>query len=149
MAPKNVQKQKSFKPPRPIKSTTNKDVPGAKAKSSTAKPTVSSNSRSQTAVISSGSDAEYSEDDAEEESNPQEKPPTRTVNEEKPPIPFKLLARLLHDSFSDKDMRIGKEAMNMFTQYIEVFLREAYARAAHEQQAMEKEAGISDGFLQV
>jgi hypothetical protein len=64
-----------------------------------------------------------------------------------PPIPTKLLTRLLYEGFEDKDMKIGKEAMAMFAKYVETFVREGLARAIAERQ--EEGEGVSDGFVQV
>jgi len=63
-----------------------------------------------------------------------------------PPIPAKLLTRLLYEGFEDKDMKIGKEAMAIFGKYVETFVREGLARAIAERQ---EEGGVSDGFVQV
>lgn len=71
------------------------------------------------------------------------------IDENKPPpIPQKLLTRLLYDSFEDKNMKIGREAMNCFSKYMETFVREALARAVYERQDADGTLG-GDGFLQV
>lgn len=70
--------------------------------------------------------------------------------EDQPPIPPKLLNRLLHEGFEDEDMRIGKEAMAVAGKYVETFVREALARAMYErEEADREEGGGGDGFLQV
>jgi len=69
-----------------------------------------------------------------------------------PPIPTKLLTRLLYEGFEDKDMKIGKEAMTMFGKYVETFVREGLARAIAERQEEGSGlggGGVSDGFVQV
>lgn len=67
-----------------------------------------------------------------------------------PPIPQKLLARLLYESFTDKNVKIGKEAMAVFGKYIEIFVREGLARAAYYREEADGGAsGAGDGFLQV
>lgn len=66
-----------------------------------------------------------------------------------PPIPQKLLARLLYESFTDKNVKIGKEAMTVFGKYIEIFVREGLARAAYYREEADAGAsGVGDGFLQ-
>lgn len=65
-----------------------------------------------------------------------------------PPIPQKLLTRLLYESFEDKNMKIGREALNVFGKYMETFVREALARAIYERQDADGAMG-GDGFLQV
>lgn len=67
----------------------------------------------------------------------------------RPAIPPALLARLLHEGFEDKDMKIQKEAMSVVGKYMETFVREAVARAAFEREDADRGGGISDGFLQV
>ncbi|KAL1650683.1 hypothetical protein SLS58_000801 [Diplodia intermedia] len=70
--------------------------------------------------------------------------------EDQPPIPPKLLNRLLHEGFQDEEMRIGKEAMAVASKYVETFVREALARAMYERDEAEREeGGAGDGFLQV
>jgi hypothetical protein len=67
-----------------------------------------------------------------------------------PPIPQKLLARLLYESFEDKNTKVGKDALAVFGKYIEVFVREGLARAAYEREKADLRAGsAADGFLQV
>lgn len=71
------------------------------------------------------------------------------VDEGPPPIPQKLLTRLLYEGFEDKDMKIGREAMNVYGKYIETFVREALARAMYEKEDADKDGGVGDGFVQV
>ncbi|KAF2143443.1 uncharacterized protein K452DRAFT_297179 [Aplosporella prunicola CBS 121167] len=67
-----------------------------------------------------------------------------------PPIPAKLLNKLLHEGFEDEEMRIGREAMAVAGKYVETFVREALARAMFERRDVESEMGErGDGFLQV
>ncbi|EOD47045.1 putative cenp-s complex centromere protein x protein [Neofusicoccum parvum UCRNP2] len=76
--------------------------------------------------------------------------PDPIESDDQPPIPTKLLNRLLHEGFEDEDMRIGKEAMAVASKYVETFVREALARAIYErEEADRKEGGAGDGFLQV
>lgn len=75
---------------------------------------------------------------------------TSAVDDGPPPIPQKLLTRLLYEGFEHKDMKIGREAMNVYGKYIETFVREALARAIYERNDADKEGGgVSDGFVQV
>lgn len=77
-----------------------------------------------------------------------------TLDDGPPPIPAKLLTRLLFEGFEDKNMKIGKEAMSLFGKYVETFVREGLARAIAERQeeggGLEGGEGrMSDGFVQV
>jgi len=75
-----------------------------------------------------------------------------------PPIPPKLLTRLLFESFEDKEMKIGREAMQVVGKYMETFVREALARAVFEREEGGAAAAggggggvgvVGDGWLQV
>jgi len=44
-------------------------------------------------------------------------------------IPQQLIARLLHEHFTQTDTRVTKEAMDVLCKYVEVFAQEAIARA--------------------
>ncbi|KAF2085561.1 hypothetical protein K490DRAFT_46367 [Saccharata proteae CBS 121410] len=69
---------------------------------------------------------------------------------EAPPIPTKLLNKLLHEGFEDEEMRIGKEAMAVAGKYVDIFVREAMARAVSQRKEDDKKiGGVGDGFLQV
>lgn len=64
------------------------------------------------------------------------------LSENEQAIPRELLARLMHDHFAHQDeTKIEKGAMDTFKQYIEIFIREAVARAAAE--------NSGTGFLEV
>jgi hypothetical protein len=65
------------------------------------------------------------------------------------PIPAPLLARLLHENFEDQSTQIQKGAMTLTGRYMEIFVREALARAKYERARSARNDGISDGFLQV
>ncbi|OJD34492.1 centromere protein x [Diplodia corticola] len=71
--------------------------------------------------------------------------------DDQPPIPPKLLNRLLHEGFQDEEVRIGKEAMAVASKYVETFVREALARAMYEREEADgkKKDDSGDGFLQV
>lgn len=47
-----------------------------------------------------------------------------------PLLPAPILTRLLHESFDDKQMKISKDANALMARYLDVFVREAVARAA-------------------
>ena len=66
-----------------------------------------------------------------------------------PPIPAKLLTRLLYEGFADKEVKIGKEAMAVVSKYVETFVRETLARASLERGADGDTGAVGDGFLQV
>ncbi|KAL9095057.1 MAG: hypothetical protein Q9165_002659 [Trypethelium subeluteriae] len=65
-----------------------------------------------------------------------------------PPIPQKLLTRLLYEGFEDEKTKIGKDAMTVVGKYMELFVREAIARAAMEREG-ESGGGLGDEFLEV
>ncbi|KAH0019300.1 hypothetical protein KCU78_g6854, partial [Aureobasidium melanogenum] len=60
-----------------------------------------------------------------------------------PLLPSALITRLLHESFDDKSTKIGKDANALTARYLDLFVREAVARAtevAKERKEM-REAG--------
>jgi hypothetical protein len=103
------------------------------------------------------SDEEDEEDEQEEQESGDEPQPVRRPasrpkdSDAAPPIPQKLLTRLLYEGFEDKNMKIGKEAMSAVGKYMETFVREALARAVYEREEADAELGkgTGDGFLQV
>jgi hypothetical protein len=95
-------------------------------------------------------DSDDSEEDAPVVTKATKKRATEPADiDEAPPIPPKLLTRLLYEGFEDKEVKIGKEAMLVVGKYIDTFVREALARAVFERNEQELEAGTGDGFLQV
>lgn len=69
-----------------------------------------------------------------------------------PTIPSKLLTRLLHHHFTKEKTKIAKDANAVVAKYVDVFVREAIARAAYERAETEGTSGaraIGDGFLEV
>jgi hypothetical protein len=57
---------------------------------------------------------------------------------------------LLYESFTDKNTKVGKDALAVFGKYIEIFVREGLARASFERELADAELGSeADGFLQV
>ncbi|KAI9932245.1 hypothetical protein ASPWEDRAFT_171629 [Aspergillus wentii DTO 134E9] len=72
------------------------------------------------------------------------------VTSSEPAIPPKLLTKLLHHNFQNEKTKVAKDANGVVAKYIDVFVREALARAAYEK----AEGGggadaIGDGFLEV
>lgn len=69
-----------------------------------------------------------------------------------PTIPSKLLTRLLHEHFQNDKTKVAKDANNVVAKYMDVFVREAIARAAYERAETNGSAGarsVGDGFLEV
>ncbi|RDW90237.1 uncharacterized protein DSM5745_02012 [Aspergillus mulundensis] len=70
-----------------------------------------------------------------------------------PLIPSKLLTKLVHHHFRNEKTKIAKDANAVVAKYIDVFVREAVARATHERVEAQGGAagggGIGDGFLEV
>ncbi|KAF2194522.1 hypothetical protein K469DRAFT_725841 [Zopfia rhizophila CBS 207.26] len=149
-----------FKPPRSVKPTTQSNKLTGTAKRILKKATASRPSfEPATTLISTSSEQEdedaASDSDRDEEmddnsDNERRSAPTQTAQEiVRDPIPPQLLARLLYEGFEDKDMKIQKGAMDLVGKYMEIFVREAMARAQFERDDANKGGGISDGFLQV
>ncbi|KAH8433540.1 CENP-X/MHF2 family protein [Aspergillus melleus] len=86
--------------------------------------------------------AEITNGNAAEESN--------DVTLAEPEIPPKLLTRLLHTHFQNPKTKIAKDANAVVAKYMDVFVREALARAAFERAEVNGEgASFADGFLEV
>ncbi|KAH7401180.1 CENP-S associating centromere protein X-domain-containing protein [Pyrenochaeta sp. MPI-SDFR-AT-0127] len=172
MPPKNAaavasrRKGPQFNPPRPVQTQTQtsaatKRAPAAASSRATGgpkKPNASAaRSRVQTAatVISSEDEQELDDLDLDDSDDLMEDAPVRATREQAasapiaPPIPAPLLARLLYENFEDPNTQIQKGAMNLVGKYMEIFVREAFARAKNERETSVKDGGISDGFLQV
>lgn len=162
MPPKNAstngatRKGPGFKPPRPVKAPTKAAVASAsRVSKKPSGPAARTGLPRATTIISSDEEDEpgdkfdaLSDDLLEAAPVPE---PTRTVEPltTAHPIPAPLLARLLHENFEDSNTQIQKGAMNLTGRYMEIFVREALARAKHERAKSAKNDGISDGFLQV
>ncbi|KAF1927239.1 uncharacterized protein M421DRAFT_65911 [Didymella exigua CBS 183.55] len=169
MPPKNAtangvtRKGPQFKPLRPVKATAK-----APAKVSTAasraigaskKPSAlaarSGFQPAATIISSDEEDAQEDEfDDALSDNLMEDAPPPKPTRIVEPlttahPIPAPLLARLLYENFEDPNTKIQKGAMTLTGLYMEIFVREALARAKHERGRSAKNDGIPDGFLQV
>lgn len=77
---------------------------------------------------------------------------TQDVASSDPTIPPKLLTKLLHHHFQHDKTKVAKDANAVVAKYVDVFVREAIARAAYEKAETAGAAGarsIDDGFLEV
>jgi CENP-S associating Centromere protein X len=79
----------------------------------------------------------------------------RDIESGQPGIPPKLLTRLLHHHFQNPKTKITKDANEVVAKYIDIFVREALARAAYERAEGNAANGdgagrsVADGFLEV
>lgn len=72
------------------------------------------------------------------------------VSSTDPVIPPKLLTKLLHHHFQNDKTKVAKDANGVVAKYVDVFVREAIARAAYERaEASGGARGVADGFLEV
>ncbi|KAJ5882988.1 uncharacterized protein N7473_009874 [Penicillium subrubescens] len=74
------------------------------------------------------------------------------VTSSDPKIPAKLLTRLLHHHFQNDKTKVAKDANSVVAKYVDVFVREAIARAAFERAEADSAGGgrgANDGFLEV
>lgn len=161
MPPKNAsasattRKGPQFKPPRPVKAPAKALTIAARATGASKKVAGGFGFQTAATVISSDEeDAQEDEFDALSDDLMEDVPapkPTRAVEPltTAHPIPAPLLARLLHENFEDSNTQIQKGAMTLTGRYMEIFVREALARAKHERARSVRNDGISDGFLQV
>ncbi|KAJ5819078.1 hypothetical protein N7474_004669 [Penicillium riverlandense] len=77
---------------------------------------------------------------------------TEDMSWSEPAIPSKLLTRLLHHHFTKEKTKVAKDANAVVAKYVDVFVREAIARAAYERAETDGTSGargIGDGFLEV
>ena len=69
-------------------------------------------------------------------------PPPTTDSDEIPGLPPALLTRLIHENTLDKTaLKISKPANELMRTYVDVFVREAVARAAEGRKERERERG--------
>ncbi|KAL2809310.1 CENP-S associating centromere protein X-domain-containing protein [Aspergillus granulosus] len=66
-----------------------------------------------------------------------------------PLIPQKLLTKLVYHHFRNEKTKIAKDANAVVAKYIDIFVREAVARAAFERAEGGTNGGVGDGFLEV
>ncbi|KAL4795698.1 CENP-S associating centromere protein X-domain-containing protein [Aspergillus venezuelensis] len=98
----------------------------------------------------SGSDSDNEASEANyilaEITHPEHNSDMEDVLSSDPLIPRKLLTKLVHHHFKNEKTKIAKDANGVVAKYIDVFVREAVARAAFES----AEGGANgDGFLEV
>lgn len=168
MPPKNAttkapqRKGPQFKPPRPAgapaQPATAKRAPATSRSTGVAKKPTATAARpgfqSATTIISSDEEQEDELDADSDDLMEVDAPPSEATRpaveiSTAHPIPAPLLARLLHENFEDSNTQIQKGAMNLVGKYMDIFVREALARAKHERENSVKEGGIYDGFCQV
>ena len=92
---------------------------------------------------------ELMEDVLEDVTEDEDRRVPEPLDEKVPPIPLPLLARLLHQNFEDKDTQIQKGALNLFSTYMSIFVREAIQRAKDERGRAAVGGSRADGLLQV
>lgn len=96
-------------------------------------------------VISSSPEPEYMLAELVEEPDEREQ-----IESSDPQIPPKLLTRLLHHHFQNDKTKIAKDANMVVAKYIDVFIREAIARSAHERrESLGDDLNGVDNFLEV
>lgn len=64
-----------------------------------------------------------------------------------PLLPSPLVTRLLHESFDDKNVKVGKDANALVARYLDLFVREAVARAtevAKERKEAREAGGLEE-----
>lgn len=167
MPPKNAVPRfprAAFKPPRPISQSTPDEPPAperqtSKRPANMTKPYARPNSNNRNAtthILSSSEDEDdninevVTDNDATNDHDCNARKMAATLSE--PAIPRKLLARLLHEHFEHDDTRITKEAMTVFAKYVELFAREAIARAISERREISAQEGgsrLGVDFLEV
>ncbi|KAF9695447.1 hypothetical protein EKO04_006539 [Ascochyta lentis] len=165
MPPKNAsangttRKGPQFKPPRPVKAPAKASTAAASRAAGTSKKSNAPVARPEfqtaaTIISSDEEDAQEDEFDALSDDLMEDVPAPKSTRAVEPlttahPIPAPLLARLLHENFEDPNTQIQKGAMTLTGRYMEIFVREALARAKHERARSARNDGILDGFLQV
>lgn len=120
-----------------------KESSGAAGRS---RPRGSKNRRSAASAAEPESSNPFASSDTESQvSTPQEQDSTAADRQQESPepektIPAALLTRMLHDFFGKEATRISRDANEAVRKYVDVFVREAIARAAVEKRG---------GFLEV
>lgn len=136
----------AFKPPRPGagKATKSKSTPRRKSAPAA---TVTSSASEDNLRSPVGDHLSDAEDDS---SSALAAPPG--TQDPPPTIPPQLLTRLLNhhlEKKADGVKQIGKDANALVGKYMDVFVREAIARAAFERSQADEGTGTGDGFLEV
>ncbi|KAF9885538.1 hypothetical protein FE257_012866 [Aspergillus nanangensis] len=75
--------------------------------------------------------------------------PDNDITLGEPTVPAKLLTKLLHHHFQNGKTKIAKDANEVVAKYVDVFVREALARAAYERSEGGGGSSVADGFLEV
>ncbi|KAI4139262.1 MAG: hypothetical protein LQ341_004281 [Variospora aurantia] len=135
----------AFKPPRP---GAGKTIKSKSTPRRTSVPAASSASDDDDHFESTAGDKLS---DAEDDSSTTRAAPSGT-QDPPPTIPPQLLTRLLHHHLEKKEdgvKQIGKDANALVGKYMDVFVREAIARAAFERSQADEGTGGGDGFLEV
>ncbi|KAJ5450739.1 uncharacterized protein N7458_007188 [Penicillium daleae] len=150
------------------KSTTSKSSSSASASKATNRKSSSSAKRQRVesppaSESVDGSDADSDASTHSREHSPSQEPDyilaeiithheTEDVTSSEPKIPAKLLTRLLHHHFQSEKTKVAKDANMVVAKYVDVFVREAIARAAYERAEADSAGGgrrAGDGFLEV
>lgn len=164
----NPQKRKgpAFKPPRPVnnaaqpsKSTTaTKRASGAAAArpAGNAKKAASTRPIFEPATLISSSESEgedaLSNSDRDEQMDDTSEPEARVnvAQTQMNPIPLPLLRMIVQEGFENEGTQISRGAMELTAKYMDIFVKEAIARARFERDDENKGGrGIMDGYLQV
>ncbi|KAL8972697.1 MAG: hypothetical protein Q9197_002657 [Variospora fuerteventurae] len=139
------QGQPAFKPPRPGAGKT------AKSKSTQRRKSVPAASSASDDDDHFGSTAGGKLSDGDDGSSTTRTAPSGT-QDPPPTIPPQLLTRLVNHHLEKKEdgvKQIGKDANALVGKYMDVFVREAIARAAFERSQADEGTGGGDGFLEV
>ena len=86
-------------------------------------------------------DASQDEDDEEDEDAAQNGDGSEDEDDDRKRIPPELLTRILHEFFPSDGTRVTRDANEAVAKYMDIFVREAIARAAAERRG--------GGFLEV
>ena len=135
-------------------------LPNAKASSSkTARPSTTSTRDEASEASNSDSESESSSSSRSPSEEPDyilaeivhADPDENDILSSEPAIPPKLLTKLVHHHCKGQKTKIAKDANEVVAKYVDVFVREALARAAFERAEGGKgvERGVGDGFLEV
>ncbi|KAL4970291.1 CENP-X/MHF2 family protein [Aspergillus stella-maris] len=140
--------------PKPAKLSSSRQRPSPSPSNSNSASASNSNPADADADADAGSASGSESDNEASEANyilaeithPEHNSKTEDVLSSDPLIPPKLLTKLVHHHFKNEKTKIAKDANGVVAKYIDVFVREAVARAAFER--AEGGAG-GDGFLEV
>ncbi|KAK0665374.1 CENP-S associating centromere protein X-domain-containing protein [Cercophora samala] len=104
------------------------------SKRATGQTAAGANKKQKTTTLSDDERQAQEVEEEEEEDEDEEE------EDERESIPPELLSKIVHELFEHKDTKITKDANNALSGYMDVFVREAIARAAAERKG---------GFLEV